>query len=83
MSAPNGWTFDRSDCTCIDDVNEMLEKENTVLDIGLRIDLKTGKTLPPRPEIYSRKIDPKKRGKASRIIATCCPFCGHKFNDDL
>ncbi len=68
-------------CDCIRMMNEALSAHNCQLSIGLLIDWKTGQELPPRAEILTEKIDPKKRGRLPGLPANFCPFCGRRYED--
>jgi len=66
-------------CNCIKAVDDALANTNTMLDIPLMIDFKTGKEKPPRMMIAVCKRDPKKREKAMLMPANYCPCCGEKY----
>lgn len=69
-----------ANCNCIDLVNDAMAEHNLELDLGLRVNWKTGKRLYPLPEICTRKIDKKKRGRTHVVLAHFCPFCGQKYD---
>lgn len=66
-------------CDCLDQISAALQPHNADLDIPLRIDLKTGKTLPQSPALRLQKLDPKKRGRLPVLFARYCPFCGTAY----
>ena len=68
-------------CNCIDQVNEALASRNAQLDLGNRVDLRTGKRLEALPDLKLFKIDPKKRGSLPVLFAIYCPFCGTRYED--
>jgi hypothetical protein len=59
-------------CGCISDVDNRLREHNTSLVTTLF-------SQPDRVAVETDKIDSKKRGKAMRVIASYCPFCGEKY----
>lgn len=66
-------------CECIDAINEALAEHNTVLDVPLRIDLKTGAARRDRVEIATARLQPKKNVPRHCMIAQFCPFCGVEY----
>jgi hypothetical protein len=69
-------------CDCIKRIQDSLQKDtasNTLLDIGIRINLQTGEELPNRAKIATCKKESKNRQKALYFTATFCPFCGEKY----
>ncbi|CAD7023301.1 hypothetical protein REJC140_00160 [Pseudorhizobium endolithicum] len=65
-------------CTCIETVNEKLAERNTRLTLPLVFGRKPGE--PERLMIVTEQIETG-RGKAKAVgmFATCCPFCGVKY----
>lgn len=65
-------------CDCVDDVNKMLEKENTFLEKVSLLNMKTG-TCRESIHLVTGKLDRKKKGKAKVMLVTFCPFCGQRY----
>lgn len=62
-------------CDCIAKVNGHLAAYNTRLTFSL---------FGPRVTfIQTDKLDAKKRGKPSLMVASFCPFCGDKYPDKM
>lgn len=68
-------------CTCIETVNEDLATRNTRLTLPIVFGRKPG--APDRLMIVTEQIETG-RGKAKSVgmFATCCPFCGVKYEGD-
>lgn len=63
-------------CTCVKQVNELLGDQNSMVVTAIYL------FNPERSgQVYveTRKINPQKRGKAARLLASYCPFCGEKY----
>jgi hypothetical protein len=71
-------------CDCIEKTNKLLEKYNTRIYVPMLIDFATGKTHSSRTIlITTEKINPNRRsGRAKSLLATYCPFCGKKYEED-
>lgn len=66
-------------CDCIEKIQEALAEYNTRLVIPLSF------SIPARPKmaiVATEKIETKKRGKAIRLYARCCPFCGIEYEQE-
>jgi hypothetical protein len=66
-------------CDCREAVNERLAFSNAKIGEGLlfsdsRVDLSP-------PMIVLEKIDKAQRGKLPNLLATCCPFCGERYEN--
>ncbi len=68
-------------CNCIGVLSDALEVTNTLIDVPIRVDLRTGEQFRDRIAVPTVKRDPKKREKAVPIFANFCPFCGEKYAD--
>lgn len=68
-------------CTCITDLNQELEQQgyNTRLHVENRINLKTGKAVPPRVTLQTVKANSRDRKPKIHLEPTYCPFCGKKY----
>lgn len=64
-------------CDCKAAVNERLAFSNARIAFGLSFDENKMSLSPPM--IVLEKIDQKKRGKPPILLATCCPFCGERY----
>jgi len=62
-------------CDCLDRLNDALAEKNT--EIIYAIDIRDGALL--GVYLQTEKIDPKKQGRRSKLIASFCPFCGRKY----
>jgi hypothetical protein len=59
-------------CTCIQEVNEQLAKDN--LQLSTTIPLRVG--VPARIVIPVEKLDSKKKAHKITLTGSFCPFCG-------
>lgn len=68
-------------CECIKEINKKLEEAetNSALEIPMMLNMTENTVRADRTIIVTRKINTKKRGKAQRLLATFCPFCGEKY----
>lgn len=66
------------DCGCIDKINALLEPKNTGIELGLTINFKDG-SQGDCLRIATYKLDVKKKGRATNLLALFCPFCGVKY----
>jgi hypothetical protein len=72
-------------CDCREVVNERLAFSNARIAFGFTFsDSESGKGRMDlsSPMITLEKIDRKKRGHVSTLLATCCPFCGERYKED-
>ncbi len=71
-------------CDCREAVNKRLESSNARIAYGFTFshDNGVGMELSP-PMIELEKIDKAKRGKPPILLATCCPFCGERFESNV
>lgn len=62
-------------CNCITEVNAKLAEHNAEIVV----------TFYPfvRPVIDTQKVDSKKRGKPPLAVATFCPFCGVRYQQEV
>lgn len=67
-------------CDCRRLINERLSKHNAKMAEGLSIVGPSLVTTPPF--IVLEKVDHKIRKKLPHLIATYCPFCGVKYEDE-
>jgi hypothetical protein len=68
-------------CTCIETVNEKLATRNTRLTLPLVFGRKDGD--PERLMIVTEQVETGRgKAKAVGVFATCCPFCGEKYEGD-
>lgn len=65
-------------CDCMTMVNESLKSRNTRLASGFILTEDLG-GMDCLPLVAVEKIDTSKRGKATSVIPTFCPFCGVKY----
>lgn len=63
-------------CDCIKQVDKQLEPFNTMLVTTIPFDGTDQKVA-----LYVDKVESKKRGKVKNVIASYCPFCGHKYDE--
>lgn len=66
-------------CECIKQTNAALEPHNAIIDVGFRIDISTGESLPPHIGVPLSKLDGKKKGKLPVLFAAFCPICGKRY----
>lgn len=66
-------------CNCIIEAEKALKDTNTILDVPILFNQKSGQLSANRLTIATAKRNPKKREKPSRIFASYCPFCGKKY----
>ena len=64
-------------CDCIEKLNELLKPRNTLINVSFDL---LGK-MPMRTIISTVKYDDKNRMEERTIIATYCPFCGQKYEE--
>lgn len=69
-------------CDCRAAVNQRLEVSNAKIAYGFTFDAHAGMKL-STPMIVLEKIDKKKRGTPPTLLATCCPFCGERYETAL
>ena len=70
-------------CDCQEAVNKRLAFSNAKIAFGLMwTDGDTHKVVAMPPTIVLEKIDKSKRGKLPTLLATCCPFCGERFEEE-
>ena len=62
-------------CDCIANASNMLREHNASL-------MTTMLSKPERVVLETFKIDTRKRGKPPRMVATCCPFCGERYEPE-
>lgn len=70
-------------CDCRKAVNERLSFSNARIAFGFtfsELEGKGGMKLSP-PMILLERVDQSKRGKPPTLLATCCPFCGERYED--
>jgi hypothetical protein len=67
-------------CDCIRAVNKRLAFSNARIAYGFTFKHQGGIDLAP-PMIVLEKIDKTKRGVPPILLATCCPFCGGRYDD--
>lgn len=68
-------------CDCRKAVNKRLAFSNAKIAEGLTFSVggpKTEIALAP-PMIVLERIDSSKRAKLPNLLATCCPFCGERY----
>ena len=70
-------------CNCIAEIQEALEKsgKNTMLDIPISFDPRTGVMHANKVTIAVCKRDNSKREKPIRLFPSHCPFCGELYVD--
>lgn len=61
-------------CACIERVDKMLAERNTELNVQFYTD-----GGPPTVIVSTLVKEPKRGAKASRMLATFCPFCGVSY----
>lgn len=66
------------DCGCIDKIDKLLAAKNTGVDVGLTLNFETG-AQGDCLQIGTYKLDSKKKGRASHMLAAFCPFCGRRY----
>lgn len=66
------------DCGCINKINELLAAKNTGINVGLTLNFETG-AQGDCLQIITYKLDSKKKGRASHMLAAFCPFCGRRY----
>jgi spore coat polysaccharide biosynthesis protein SpsF (cytidylyltransferase family) len=68
-------------CNCIADMQKALEEsgKNTMLDIPIVIDRKTGAMKADKVMIATCKRDNNKREKPIKLFPSHCPFCGELY----
>jgi hypothetical protein len=66
-------------CGCLDKLNEQLAAHNTVVETGFWMNFTTGRQ-GEGLMIATCKKDPKKRGRALKVDAKFCPWCGIKYD---
>jgi len=62
-------------CECLDQVNEKLSEQNTILDYSFLADN-------PRAIIATCKIESRKKLGPIKLFAAFCPFCGVKYEEE-
>ncbi len=67
-------------CNCVEEVNQRIKDKNVRIGVGLT--LIENKRLSVVVLVAAEKIDKKKRGRVPSLIATYCPFCGKKWEED-
>jgi len=68
-------------CNCVKLIQDQLEKEgsNTMLDIPILYNFKTGISRSDKVKIATKKRDINKREPAKSFFGQFCPFCGKKY----
>lgn len=66
-------------CDCKAAIDKRLAKSNSRIAFGFTFSGNKMGVSPPM--IVLEKIDKKKRGKPPIVLATCCPFCGERYDD--
>lgn len=61
-------------CDCIEKLNVHLKEFNTEINVPF-----WSRSGVLAPFIETRKLDDRKRGKPKSVMASCCPFCGEKY----
>lgn len=67
-------------CECAQTADRKLAEHNTAIDWATLI--ATNGDMQDRLQIKTRKLDPKKRGSATILVATFCPFCGSSLTQE-
>jgi hypothetical protein len=62
-------------------INQALATHNAMLDLPLRINLKTGSFLSSRALVRVTKLKPDSK-RLPDIVASYCPFCGIAYSDE-
>lgn len=70
-----GAETDNAGCECKERVNKKLAETNTQLDYNLMCETDVF--------VSTIKLDEKKRGRPTRMLATYCPFCGTRLKKEL
>ncbi|MET4341995.1 hypothetical protein [Bradyrhizobium sp. RT9a] len=65
-------------CECLTKVNTSLRDRNTKLATGF-IFTRDLAGMDCLPLVAVEKVDTRKRGRATSVIPTFCPFCGEKY----
>jgi len=68
-------------CNCWNEIDRILAEKgcNTRLATCLVLD-REANTMKARLLVATAKVDDRKRGKLTEMIASHCPFCGAKFD---
>lgn len=64
-------------CGCRKAINERLAVSNARIALGFTFSESGVDSAPPM--VVLEKIDDSKRGKPPTLLATCCPFCGERY----
>ena len=67
-------------CDCMKLINDELAQYNTRIIPVMA--LRDGTFHMAGVRIETEKIDSKKRGRPKRLVASYCPFCGKKYEDE-
>ena len=67
-------------CNCIVELNKKLIERNT--RIVIPITFGSNLSLMGGPIIKTEKIDSKKRVGPVNVLASYCPFCGNKYDEE-
>lgn len=63
-------------CNCIEQANNLLRQDNTELNYTLNL---FDPNEPSRLCIETIRLDPFKKTKPKRFVATFCPICGERY----
>lgn len=67
-------------CDCRKAVDERLAFSNARIAFGFTFSDANMDISPPM--IVLEKLDDKKRGRVPTLLATCCPFCGERYEPE-